>query len=211
MSLRPLLVGIAGGSASGKTSLCRALCAALEGLRVHVVHMDAFFLPVKPRTTAPFTGTIWDDYNQPDSFDLERLHREVDALQTAEPPPDVVLIEGLLTLQDNTLRAKLDLRVFVDAPPDERIVRRLRRNMARGLPFDEIASYYLESVRWRHQEYVEPSRWHADLVYNGLYPSATGIEVLATWIRSHTPVQSAECHGSSGSQDAEHAAPTRSE
>ena len=180
----PLIVGIAGGSASGKTTLCEALCDALDELSVRVVHMDTYFLPIKPRTRAPFTGTEWDDYNQPGSFDLETLRRDVDALGLAEHPPEVVLIEGLLTLQDDALRKKLDLRVFVDAPPDERIVRRLRRNMARGFAFDEIASYYLESVRWRHQEFVEPSRWHADLVFNGLYPSSTALDVLATWIRT---------------------------
>jgi len=145
----PLIVGIAGGSASGKTTLCEALCDALDELSVRVVHMDTYFLPIKPRTRAPFTGTEWDDYNQPGSFDLETLRRDVDALGLAEHPPEVVLIEGLLTLQDDALRKKLDLRVFVDAPPDERIVRRLRRNMARGLAFDEIASYYLEPSRVR--------------------------------------------------------------
>ncbi|MGC9359306.1 MAG: uridine kinase family protein [Anaerolineae bacterium] len=181
---RPLLVGIAGGTASGKSTLCEALCQALDEFSVHILHMDAYFLPVKPRTTAPYTGTEWDDYNQPGSFDLDALRRDVDALRSGERPPDVILIEGLMTLQDAALREKLDLRIFVDAPPDERIVRRLRRNMARGLTFEEIASYYLESVRWRHQEYVEPSRWHADLVYNGLYPSATGLEVIAAWIRA---------------------------
>jgi len=184
----PLLVGIAGGTASGKTTLCEALCAALEELSVRLLHMDTYFLPVKPRTTAPYTGTEWDDYNQPASFDLEALHRDVEALRSAEHPPDVVMIEGLMTLQDDTLREKLDLRIFVDAPPDERVVRRLRRNMAHGLAFDEIASYYLDSVRWRHQEYIEPSRWHADLVYNGLYPSATGLEVLAAWIRARASI-----------------------
>lgn len=194
---RPLLIGIAGGSASGKTTLCQALCESLQGLRVHVIHMDTYFKPIKPRTKAPFTGIMWDDYNQPHSFDLEALYRDVEALRTAAPPPDVVLIEGLLTLQDDILRAKLDLCIFVDAPPDARIVRRLRRNMARGLAFDEIASYYLESVRWRHQEYVEPSRWHADLVYNGLYPSATGLDVLATWIRDHAPARNTERRGPS--------------
>lgn len=183
MTIRPLLVGIAGGTASGKTTLCQSLAEALKDLRVRVVHMDTYFRPIKPRTQAPFTGTVWDDYNQPASFDFGALYREIDALCSGQEQWDVVIIEGLMTLHDDALRQRLDLRIFVDAPADERIVRRLRRNMARGLAFDEIAAYYLDSVRWRHQEFVEPSRWHADLVYNGLYPSERGLEVLATWIR----------------------------
>ena len=180
----PILIGIAGGSASGKTALCHALEEALAGLDVRVVHMDRYFWPVKPRVQAPFVDTQWDDYNQPASFDLASLHRDIKELCAAGDPPDVVIVEGLMTLHDDVLREKLDLRIFVDAPPDERIVRRLRRNMATGGDFDEIAAYYLDSVRWRHQQYVEPSRWHADLAYNGQYPSSRALDVLVAWIRA---------------------------
>ncbi|MGI6380743.1 MAG: uridine kinase family protein [Anaerolineae bacterium] len=187
----PILIGIAGGSASGKTTLCHALEEALAGLDVRVVHMDRYFWPVKPRVRAAFTGTEWDDYNQPASFDLASLHRDIEAFCTSDAPPDVVIVEGLMTLHDDVLREKLDLRIFVDAPPDERIVRRLRRNMATGGDFDEIAAYYLDSVRWRHQQYVEPSRWHADLVYNGQYPSSRALDVLVAWIRAEASARQA--------------------
>nr|MQY60104.1 uridine kinase [Clostridia bacterium] len=90
----------------------------------------------------------------------------------------------LLVLQDNDLRKLLDLKVFVDADADERIVRRLRRNMRkRGLSFDEIADYYLDSVRFRHQEFVQLSKWYADIIMNGSQWSNTAIELLANWIK----------------------------
>ena len=200
MTKPPMLIGIAGGTASGKTTLCRALEEALDGLRVLVVHMDTYFWPVKPRTRGPLTGTEWDDYNQPASFDLASLHHDIDEMCARPDLVDVVIVEGLLTLHDDVLREKLDLRIFVDAPPDERIVRRLRRNMAHGGDFEEIAAYYLDSVRWRHQEYVEPSRWHADLVYNGLYPSPRGLEVLVAWVRHQAFLRGGEYGATSSKQ-----------
>ena len=78
-----------------------------------------------------------------------------------------MLVEGLLVLWDDELKEKLNLRVFVDCSADERIVRRLRRNMARGLSFDEISDFYLDMVRFRHEQYVEPTKWTADLIVNG--------------------------------------------
>jgi len=95
----------------------------------------------------------------------------------------VIIVEGLLTLYHAPLRRLLDLAIYVDTPADERIVRRLRRNMARGLAFDDVARFYLDSVRFRHDEFVEPSRWHADIVLNGAYPSERGLAVVTEWIR----------------------------
>lgn len=185
-SIRPLLVGIAGGTASGKSTLAGRLVDALADLRVCVVHMDRYFLREKPHMRAPITGQDYEDHNHPASFDLQGLLRDVDAALAA-CEADVILVEGLLTLQHAPLRERLDLGVFVDCPADERIVRRLRRNMARGLAFDDIAAFYLDSVRFRHDEFVEPSRWHADIVLNGAYPSERGLGVLVEWIRAHRP------------------------
>ena len=96
----------------------------------------------------------------------------------------MVIIEGLLTLWDQEIAEQLDLRLFVDCRPDERIVRRLRRNMGWGLAFDEIANVYLDLVRYRHDEYVEPSKWHADLIINGSAPSETALRLIADSVRT---------------------------
>ena len=89
-----------------------------------------------------------------------------------------------MTLQHEPLRERLHLRVFVDAPADERIVRRLRRNMAeRGLSFEEIAAYYLQAVRFRHEEFVEPTRWFADVIVNGVTLPDEAIRLLTGHIR----------------------------
>jgi uridine kinase len=92
-----------------------------------------------------------------------------------------------MTLHDDAIRSLLDLRIFLDAQSDERIVRRLKRNLAVGGDFDQIAAFFLDTVRYRHQEFVEPSRWHADIVLNGSNTSDRGVELVIEWIRRHAP------------------------
>lgn len=184
---KPLVIGIAGGSTSGKTTLAKRLADSLSDLRVEVFAMDRYFRPVKPQMVAPFTRIVYEDHNSPDSFDLAQLVHDLDERLAAPTPPQIIIVEGLMTLQDDAIRSRLDLRLFIDVQSDERIVRRLKRNMARGMDMDEIATFYLDSVRYRHQEYVEPSRWHADLVLNGSQPSETALQLVLEWIRHHAP------------------------
>lgn len=185
---KPLVIGIAGGSASGKTTLARRFEQALAGLTVETIHMDRYFLKVKPRMIAPFTGIEYEDHNHPDSFDLAGLVRDLDARLQSADAPQVIIIEGLMTLYDNAIRARLDLKIFLDAQSDERIVRRLKRNLAAGGDYDQIAAFFLDSVRHRHLQFVEPSRWYADIVLNGSTSSARGEELVVEWIKCHAPV-----------------------
>jgi uridine kinase len=176
---RPWVIGIGGGSASGKSTLARRLEEALvsrrSGLSVRVMPMDTYFRAEKPLHRGPLSGREWPDFNQPASFHLDRLLADLEAATE-----EVVIVEGLMVLVVEEVRERCHLKLFVDAPADERVVRRLRRNMAeRGLSFDEIAGYYLESVRFRHAEFVEPSRWQADLVVNGVLLTETAVRVVA--------------------------------
>jgi uridine kinase len=177
-----LVVGVAGGSGAGKSTLVQKLSESLgaDGLRVRNLSLDSFFKPIKPKTLAPLSGKHYDDWNHPSSFDWKACIKEIDA---ASQGNDVVFIEGLLVLQNGEVRQRLHLKVYVDLAADERIVRRLRRNMqAKNLEFDEIAEYYLDSVRYRHQEFVEPSRWHADLLINGSH-NEFGASLLALSVK----------------------------
>jgi uridine kinase len=182
---KPLVVGIAGGTASGKSTLARRLAGELVELKTQLIGMDTYFRAVKPQMDGPITGEVFEDHNHPLSFDLDQLVVDLDAA-VAAGEADIIIVEGLMTLAHAPLRQRLDLRVFVDTPADERIVRRLKRDMARGREYDWIANFYLESVRFRHAEFVEPSRWYADLVINGSHPSETGLAVLLEWMRSHS-------------------------
>jgi uridine kinase len=106
----------------------------------------------------------WPDHNHPDSFDFASLRRD---LRRARGNGDVVIVEGILVLHDPELRDLMDLKVFVAADADERIVRRIRRNLAAGAGLDGICDFYLDSVRYRHREFCEPTRAHADVVVPG--------------------------------------------
>jgi uridine kinase len=183
---RPLVIGVAGGSGSGKSTLTARIAGALQGFSVVIIPMDRYFRRVKPKMVAPFTGLTYEDHNHPDSFDLDALVRDLDTL-LQQNQAEVVIIEGLMTLHDLDIRSRLDLKIYLDVQADERIVRRLRRNMAHGLQFDDIAAFYLDSVRYRHQEFVEPSRWHADIVLNGSIVSDRGLDLVTEWVRSHAP------------------------
>ena len=197
MGSKPFVLGIAGGTASGKSTLARRIVDALEDRAAVLMGMDTYFLKVKPRMLAPITGQEYEDHNHPASFDLQQLVIDLDEhLRVGQA--DVIIVEGLMTLVHPPLRERLDLAVFVDAQADERIVRRLKRDMARGRDFDAIAAFYLDCVRFRHQEFVEPSRWHADLVLNGSYPSERGLALLLAWVRTHSGGNGSPAQGAPG-------------
>lgn len=166
---RPLFIIIAGGTAAGKGTLAQALARALRPRTTHI-NMDRYFKPTDqlPTYWSARLGRPHPDWNRPDSFFHEKLVADCRRLLSDSPGTDVLILEGILALHFPELRESAHLRLFVHTDADERIVRRLRRNMTeRGMTFDEVADYYLESVRDRHLEFVEPTRRFADLVIPG--------------------------------------------
>ena len=160
------VIGIAGGTASGKSTLCEKLEKMLSHLRVKSIHMDTFFKwDALPTATSHLNGKIYDDYNCPDTVNWDAFHQEFEQVFNGEF--DVILVEGLFVLWDEYLKDKLNIRVFIDCRADERIIRRIRRNTAKGLTFDEVTEVYLDMVRFRHDQYVEPTKWTADVIVNG--------------------------------------------
>ncbi|MBR6571601.1 MAG: AAA family ATPase [Clostridia bacterium] len=160
------VIGIAGGTASGKSTLTEKLEKQLASLQVQTIHMDTFFKwDALPLAASHLNGKVYEDYNSPETVRWDDFHHAFD--EAANSGCDVVLVEGLLVLWDEYLRDKLDVRVFVDCRADERIVRRIRRNTTWGLSFDEITDVYLDMVRFRHDQYVEPTKWTADILING--------------------------------------------
>lgn len=158
------MIVVAGGSASGKSTIAHELEKQLSPLNVTVIAMDSFYkseaeLPLV--TTA--NGKIYRDYNCPEAFDLVRMKEDI---KKAKSIADVVIVEGLLTLWYEDICKQADLRVYADCPADVRIVRRIRRNLTWGLTVEDITDVYLDLVRYRHEQYVEPSKQNADLVVN---------------------------------------------
>jgi len=180
----PYTIGIAGGSASGKSTLTARLEQELSDLRIVVLHMDDYFKAEeeRPVSAGPVNGKHYMDDNHPLTMDLARFVKDLKQLQ--EENYDAIIAEGLLVLWDDEICNLLDMKLFVDCKADERIVRRLRRNMSWGLTFDEISDVYLGLVRYRHDEYVEPSKWRADLIINGSKQSDLAVEFIESTVRS---------------------------
>ncbi|MCI9449472.1 MAG: hypothetical protein HFE30_04375 [Clostridiales bacterium] len=162
------IIGISGGSASGKSTFSKKLVGLFEkDHKVKLIGMDWHYKKAEDRPHVPshISGIYYTDDNSPDSIDFEAFHKAIDdALCEGN---DIIILEGLFVLSDEYIKDRLDLKVFVDCLPDERIVRRLRRNTGWGMSFDEVSSVYLDMVRFRHDMYVEPYKWTADIIVNG--------------------------------------------
>ena len=181
--MKPLIIGIAGGTGSGKSTVARRIAEALTPASVAFLDMDAYYrnfthLPIEERRKVN-----WD---HPDAFDLDLLVTHLDQLASGRPidkpvydfvkhlratetkpvaPADVIVIDGILLFVDERVRERCDVKVFVDADADERLVRRIRRDTkVRGRPLDEILDQYLTTVQPMHLQFVEPSKRYADLI-----------------------------------------------
>lgn len=203
MTHLPVIIGIAGGSCSGKTTFSTALEAELCELSPRVFHLDQYFLPLeeRPHTTGFANGKDYRDDNSPASFGLERLHHD---LETAiQSDVAVIIVEGILALWDEEIYSKLDLRLYVDCPDEERVCRRIRRHLSWGQEFEEITDRYLNAVRPRFAQYVEPCKWRADLILNGSFPSDTALKMISsqilTWVKQKG-ISYAKLSESSGQQ-----------
>ena len=207
---RPLLVGIAGGSGAGKTTVVDAIALRLGPDQVSVIQHDAYY---RDRSAVSPAERPQLNYDHPDALDTALLVEHVRALahgqairtpvydfnshpRTAEPlhvePHPILVVEGILILADDPLRQQLDLRVFVDTDADVRIIRRLERDIGeRGRTYDSVIRQYLDSVRPMHFAFVEPSKAHADVIIDGTGSNEAAINSLIERIvnasRSHGP------------------------
>jgi uridine kinase len=179
----PLVIGIAGGSGSGKSTVARNVAQALRTGSVATIDMDAYYrnfahLPMEERR-----AVNWD---HPDAFDWPLLIEQVQALRNRQgvnkpvydfvthtrspqvvrvPPADVVVIDGILLFVDERIRDLCDVKIFVDADADIRLIRRIRRDTRkRGRQLDDILDQYQSTVQPMHLQFVEPSKRYADLI-----------------------------------------------
>lgn len=183
MEKRTYVVGVGGGTCSGKSTIVEKLAKILsEKYKVAVLNMDGYYKPIALTTIAPITRIEYPEHNHPDAMDIDRLYNDLIAAITDETN-DIVLIEGLFALHFDQLREKFDLKIFVDLKSDERMYRRIKR-MINYETMDQIVDRYLDTVRYRHDELVEPTRWHADLVVNGTLDANLGTSIVESYIES---------------------------
>lgn len=197
----PVLVGVAGGSGSGKTTVARALAASFRAEQVQIVLMDSYY---RDRAGVPFEERTRVNYDHPDAFDEPLLVEQVRTLKAGEgvdqpvydftrhersqervrvEPSRVIIVEGILVLAVETLRPLLDLKLFVDTPADLRFLRRLRRDVAeRGRTIDSVIEQYLATVRPMHDAFIEPSRRHADLIIPEGGHNEIAVDLIRGWM-----------------------------
>ena len=185
MSRKPYVVAVSGGTCGGKSTLTERLGEKISPLcRVKTVNMDAYFKKEPPTTVAPITRKVYVEHNSPDTLELDRLYADFEMMTGDCSEYDLVLIEGLFALYLDEIRERADLKIFVDLKSDERLVRRIVKHMQWGQTYEQVTERYLDTVRFRHDELIEPTRWHADIVVNGTLDSNLGTEIAVCYIKS---------------------------
>jgi len=178
-----LVVGVAGGTGSGKTTVARQLAEALPEGRVNIIEYDSYY---RDQTHLSSEEREAINYDHPEALESELLAQHIGSLKRGEPADipvydfvkhtrsdekralaakPVLIVEGIMTLAVPMIRELLDIKIFVDTDSDLRVFRRIRRDMEqRGRSFQSVREQYYETVRPMHLEYVEPSKRWADLI-----------------------------------------------
>ena len=197
----PLFIGIAGGTGSGKSTFAKRLAEIFKS-GVSVIAYDNYY---KPQDHIPLSERVKTNYDHPSALDTALLVSHLEALKRGEcadvpiydfcihtrtqktlkvNPTPVIIVDGILTFHDETLRNMFDIRIFVDADADERILRRLSRDVReRGRDIDGVVDQYLTTVKPMHGIFVEPTKKYADIIING-GKNRTALELVAARIRS---------------------------
>lgn len=200
--MKPLVIGIAGGTGSGKSTVARKVAEALPDASVAFLEMDAYYRDFRHLSLEQLHAVNWD---HPDAFDVDLLTEHLAALTRGEPvdmpvyefatharsaltrridPADVVVIDGILLLADANVRAQCDVKVFVDADPDIRLIRRIRRDTRmRGRTLESVLEQYLTTVQPMHLQFVEPSKRYADVIVTRGGSNTVAIEMIVAKIQ----------------------------
>ena len=197
------VIGVAGGSGSGKTTVVRRIRESLGDDQVSLLEHDKYY---RDRGDLRFEERTALNYDHPDSLETDLLVRHVNHLRegrpvevpvydfaryarkdetTLVPPRQAIIVEGILIFTDAELRRLMDVKVFVDADDDTRFIRRLQRDIAeRGRTVESVIEQYLGSVKPMHLEFVEPSKRYADIIIPLGGHNTVAIDMLLTLIRS---------------------------
>lgn len=196
-----LIIGIAGGTGSGKTTLARHLADAF-GDRVAVITHDSYYRAQSDKT---YEERCLQNYDHPDAFETDLLCRHLELLCQGEAvdvpvydytvhnrsdktervePRAVIILEGILLLSDAALRDRMDLKIFVDTDADERILRRIVRDTReRGRSPESVIAQYLTTVKPMHDAFVEPFKRYADIIVPGGGDNPAALDMIVTRIK----------------------------
>ena len=201
---KPLIIGIAGGSASGKTSISKTIVKTFNDIKsVQVIKQDDYY---KNQDHMKMEERLKTNYDHPFAFDNDYLLCQVDSLLRWESiekpmydfvnhtrsdkkehiePTEVIILEGLFVLEEARIRDILDIKIFVDTDADVRFIRRMLRDVnERGRSLDHIVQQYQNTVKIMHEQFVEPSKKHADVIVPIGGENKVAIDLLTTKIGS---------------------------
>ena len=198
-----IVIGIAGGTGSGKTTITRKLIKHFEG-NVAVVHHDSYY---KAHHDMPYEERCKLNYDHPNSFDTEMMIEDIKKLREGKTitcpvydytihdrtdetvtvyPAKVVIVEGILIFSERALCDLMDIKIFVDADADERILRRIKRDVRdRGRSLESVIDQYLKTVKPMHEQFVEPSKRNADIIIPRGGHNKVALEMVIERVRAH--------------------------
>ncbi|MFD2446154.1 uridine kinase [Bacillus sp. CGMCC 1.16607] len=203
MTRKPVVIGVAGGSGSGKTSVTKAIFDSFKGHSILMLEQDYYY---KDQGHLPFEERLKTNYDHPLAFDNDLLIEHIGQLLNYEPiekpvydytvhtrsdkvihvePQDVIILEGILILEDERLRNLMDIKLFVDTDADLRIIRRLLRDIKeRGRSMDSVIEQYISVVRPMHNQFIEPTKRYADVIIPEGGHNHVAIDLMVTKIQT---------------------------
>lgn len=199
-----LIIGIAGGTGSGKTTVVRNIIDKLPAGEVVVLPQDSYY---KDSSNVPAEERQNINFDHPNAFDWDLLHEHIKLLKDMRPieqptysfltctrqaetvhiePKDVIIIEGILALSDPRLRALMDLKIFVDADSDERLIRVIQRDVIeRGRTAEAVMERYTRVLKPMHLQFIEPTKRYADIIIPEGGNNTVAVDILCQYIKKN--------------------------
>ncbi|RNA68776.1 uridine kinase [Alteribacter keqinensis] len=203
MDKKPIIIGVAGGSGSGKTTVANEVYRQFMNQSIVMIEQDAYY---KNQDHLPMEERLQTNYDHPLAFDNDLLLEHLKQLKNSEPvnkpvydyknhtrseevipvePRDVIILEGILILEDERLRDMMDIKLFVDTDSDIRIIRRMMRDInERGRTIDSVIDQYTSVVRPMHLQFIEPTKRYADVIVPEGGQNRVAIDLMVTKIKT---------------------------